>query len=333
MSKQKIYINASPDELEYEREFAFTILTNLNFDPLFSYDSNAQSMDGTSNMIDKSDVVVFILWREFQTTMKQEYAEAVQKGKPIVLLVKLLKEGEVRDPDLTKHLEEIKTQGKLGVAPFSVTRQFRYYRSLSDFEKQMIAGITDEIDKKRSMDIQTTKTREGMYQLGTSITLAAQDRLLIAQQTPSILVGPRQYKAPPDEKIAYEADFHDTVWEWIERCVVDKSRQCIVLYDLQAMITEVQENGLQMETKKRLSSLKEFERKSGYRFKIIGTREKYSGPLAIGDNWLAIWLMGKYNAFAISFINKSVADLLSDVFYQLASTPKSISESMSELEI
>ncbi len=183
------------------------------------------------------------------------------------------------------------------------------------------------------MAILTANTRESMYQMGTSIILAAQDRLLIAQQTPSLLLGPRDYDAPDDERLAYETEFHDTLLNWVDQTVIDKSRHCIYLFDPQRTQQEIHKNHLEHKAKERLRMLKERERKSGYRFRIAATKRSYSGPIAVGDNWLALWIMGEANVVVISFVNKEVADALMDVFRQLASEITPLDKALRDMDL
>lgn len=334
MAKQKVYISASLEELEYEREIAERVLRELNFDPLVSHDyQSLLAVAEPSVPIAVCDVFVLIVWRRYHLSIRREYAEAVERGKPVVILVKLLKDNERRDEPLAQFLDEIKSQRELGATPVNVPHQYRHYRSLSDFERELAAAVLDEVDRRRSMTILTANTRESMYQLGTSITLAAQDRLLIAQQTPSLLLGPRAYDAPDDEKLAYEVEFHDALWNWVEQTVNDKSRHCIYFFEPQRTQQEIRQYNLKQRAKERIRMLKEYERKSGYRFRIAVAKRSYSGPMAVGDNWLALWIMGEANVVVISFVSKDVADALTDVFRQLASEITSLDETLRELSL
>lgn len=332
MAKQKIYFSASPVELEYEREIAERTMKELNFEMLLSYDYHSPlGVDESSGPIASCDVFVLNVWCRYLPSIRREYAEAVERGKPVIILAKLLKDNERQDEQLATFLDEVKAYREQGITPVNVPHQYRYYRSLSDFERELAAAVMYEVDRKSTMTILRANTRESMYQLGTSIMFAAQDRLMIAQQTPSLLLGPRNYDAPEDEQLAYEVEFHDALLNWVEQTVIDKSRHCIYLFDPQRTQQEIGKHHLQKRAGERLRELKERERKSGYRFRIAPAKRSYSGPIAVGDNWLALWVMGQVNVVVISFVSKEIADALTDVFLQLAGETTSVDDALREI--
>ena len=170
-----------------------------------------------------------------------------------------------------------------------------------------------------------------MYELGTNIILSARKRLCIIQQTPSLLLGCRPYNAPEEEKILYDAKLHNALCEWIDEAIIDKERICMYIYDAQITKAEMEEHGLQNRVKERIEFFKEKERRSGHRVRISSAPFRYSGPLTVGDNWFAIWVMGGDNALSISYVNEQVADTLANVSSQLVSKITTAEDLLREL--
>jgi bacterioferritin (cytochrome b1) len=333
MSKLKVFVSSAIDELEYEREIATRTIADLNLEPSVFEGFPAMSKtleDAYIDAVKNCDIFVLILWKSLRPAVEREYLEAVQDNKSILIFVKMLKEGEKREDRLDEFLGTIKSRGEEGINAANI-RFYKHYRSLADLEEGLRDGIISEINRKLTRTIITTNTKEHMYELGTNIILSARKRVCITQQTPSLLLGCRPYHAGGGEKILYEVNFHDALCEWIDSTIGDKERRCMYIYDAQSTKAEMEEHGLQNRVKERIELFKEKERRSGHRIRISSAPFRYCGPLAVGDSWFAIWVMGGDNALSISYANEQVADTLADVFGQMVSKITTVDDLLKEL--
>ena len=324
MGKIKVFISSAIDELEYDREIAARVVRDMSFEPLVFEGFPAMSKTLEDAYIDEvraCDVFVLMLWKSLRPAVEHEYAEAVRGNKSILIFVKMLKEGEERDGKLQAFLGKLKKRYERDEADPEAARIrfYKHYRTLAQLEEGLRDGIVGEVNRKLSRTVVTTLSRQEMYELGTSIVLAARKRLYIAQQTPSLLFGPRDYFAPDGEKVSYEVRFYEALRQWIERALDDKRRECICLYNAQSTKIEVERYQLWDRVKNNMLMLKRKQRRSGHRVRITSALTRFSGPIAVGDNWFAIWVMGEENAVSISYVSERVADALGSVFRQLSS--------------
>ncbi|MFQ5854550.1 MAG: DUF4062 domain-containing protein [Anaerolineae bacterium] len=229
MNTIKVFISSALDELEYEREIATRLVRQLNLEPSVFEGFPAMSKTLEDAYIDEvrdCDVFVLLLWKTLRPAVELEYGEAIRNNKPILLFVKMLKDNEEREPKLNKFLGLVrKMEGENTEAAH--VRFYKHYRSLAELEEGLRQGIIGEINRRLRRTVMVTHTRKEMYELGTNIILAAQRRLCIAQQTPSLFLGPREYLAPESERIAYEMDFSEALRTWIGKAVDDPERECI----------------------------------------------------------------------------------------------------------
>ncbi|MCX6032027.1 MAG: DUF4062 domain-containing protein [Chloroflexi bacterium] len=335
MGKIKVFISSALDELEYEREIATRVIRSLGFEPLVFEGFPAMSKSLEDAYVDEvraCDVFVLILWKDLRPAVEREYMEAMRGNKSILIFVKMLKEGEQRSDRLQAFLGNLKDKSETA-SDAGLVRFYKHYRSLADLEESLRDGIVGEVNRKLARMMITTSTRQDMYELGVSITLAARKRLYVAQQTPSLLFGPRDYLMPETEKVSYELAFYRALRQWVAAAVDDKDRECICLYNAQSSKIEAEKHQLQDRVKVNMNALKRQENQSGHRVRFSSTLTRFSGPIAVGDNWFAIWVMGDENAVAISSVSEQVSDALAGIFRQLGSRITTTEELLKELGI
>jgi hypothetical protein len=335
MARTKVFISSAMDELEYEREIATKVIKELNLEPSVFEGFPAMSKtleDAYIDEIKDCDIFVLILWKTLRTAVEREYYEAIRGNKSILIFVKMLKEGESREEELNEFLGSIRRNGEKGTDVAHV-RFYKHYRSLADLEEGLRNGIISEINRWLARTIMMTHTRKEMYELGTNIIVSAQRRLCITQRTPSLFFGARPYDAPEKEKVSYEMNFYDALNDWIDRAIEDEERECIYLYDVQDTKAEMKKHRLQEPISEIITTLKEKERRSRHRIRISSALSRHSGPITVGDNWFAIWVMGEDNAVCISYINEQVSDALYSVLSQLGSKITSAEDLKAELGI
>lgn len=335
MSKIKVFISSAIDELEYEREIASRVVKSLNFEPLVFEGFPAMSKTLEDAYIDEvkaCDIFVLILWKNLRPAVEREYAEAVRGNKSVLIFVKMLKEGEERDSRLQVFLGDLKRKSESSPEAARI-RFYKHYRALAELEEGLRDSIVGEVNRKLARTMITTHSRQEMYELGTSIILAARKRLYIAQQTPSLFFGPRDYFASDAEKVSYELHFYNALQQWIEGAFEDKERECIYLYNAQSTKIEVERYQLQDRVKDNILMLMQKQGRSGHRVRISSAPTRFSGPIAVGDNWFAIWVMGDENAVSISYVSEQVADALAVIFRQLGSKITTANNLLEELGI
>jgi hypothetical protein len=335
MNRIKVFISSAIDELEYEREIATRVVRDLNHEPLVfeGFPSMSKSLeDAYIDEVKACDIFVLVLWKDFRPAVEREYVEAVGRNKSILILVKMLKDGEERTDSLKLFLGELKKK-RDSVSEAGLIRFYKHYRSLAELEQLLRDGIVGEVSRKLTRTIITTTTRQDMYELGTSIIKAARRRLYVAQQTPSLLFGARDYFAVDQGKISYELEFCRAIEQWFDDAVYDMGRECIFLYDEHSTRAEVEKYKLQDRVKSQIVSLKNKQEESGHRVRFGSTATRFSGPIAVGDNWCAIWVMGDDNAVAISYVSEQVADALANIFRQAGSKLTTADELIQELRI
>ncbi|MBI2908711.1 MAG: hypothetical protein HYX92_13800 [Chloroflexi bacterium] len=82
-----------------------------------------------------------------------------------------------------------------------------------------------------------------------------------------------------------------------------------------------------------IARLKGLEKACGHRFRLSSAPGMFSGPIGLGDNWFAMWLMGSDNAVSVSYVNERIADLVARLFKQMAAKITSAQELLDELGI
>lgn len=319
MSKLRVFISSSQAkrELEYDREIAKIAILELQLEPVMFEGLPAMSKaceDAYIDEVKNCDILVLILWKTLRPAVKREFNEALSNNRRILIFVKTLHPGEECDADLLEFLQGIELSDgpdrreSAPYIPFYV-----HYDTLEGLKKRMKEGIIAEISRMLAREPMTTHTRQEMYELGTLIARSAKRRLFLFERTPCLLFGPRE--------VYFEEEYHDALQEWIRLVNQDLTREFLYLFDLQATkeeLTRHPEN--RSRVKDAIATLKKTERDTSARFQLtMPSSPNYSGPLALGDDWLAFWLIGQEDAVCISLVNEKFSGALSRIFHQMGS--------------
>ncbi len=311
----KVFISSAMAEMEYDREIAAEALRDMNVSPVLFEVFPALSQSPLESCLDEvrsSDIFVMLLWKSLRAAVRDEYREALKRAKPILVLVKSLNENEEREAELSTFLADLSGGPKLNLAR-RVT--WKHYRRVGELRAAIRDSIATEIAKFYKDPIHTL-AREEMYELGTSIVRYAQKRLYLFQRTPSLILGARDYLADDGAKHTYEKEFADALDRWVNdnRKAADKEFLC--LFSAKATKQEMGRKRLREHLeyvntlKHRIEVLKGMEEESGSRFRVSIIDIPISGPLIVGDNRYALWVLGEEEAVAISQENEKICDIL-----------------------
>lgn len=304
-----VFISSDMTEHEYDREIAEEVLTDMIFNPILFELFPAMNMSPSESYTEgvrDCDIFLLLLWKSLSSGVLEEYNEAVKRSKPILMLVKSLAGNEKRTPELTTFLKKFDPNSRER-PPRRVT--YHKYRSVAELKTAVRESVAAEIAKFYREPVYTMARNE-MYELGTSIIQYAQRRLYVFQRTPSLILGARPYIADDSKKYAYEREFADVLKKWIGANYKLADKEFVYLFSAKATKKEIQGEPLEERVKDNVRRLKEIEVESGRRFRIETLDVPMSGPLIVGDNRYAIWVLGEDQAVSISQENKGISDIL-----------------------
>ena len=315
MRRIKVFISSSMFELEYEREVANETLKDLNIQPvLFEvFPSLSESpREAYLESVKECDIFVLILWKSFSPAVLEEYREAVKRSKPILILLKSLDRNERRDQLLEDFINDLVSSEKGAYFKHTV---FKKFRSISELRNAVKESVINEISKFYEDPVHTL-SREEMYELGTSIIRLTQNRLYLYQRTPALFLGARNYLSSQKGQYAYEVEFTEALEKWISDNHPYNDKELMYLFSGNATRAELVENSL-IEDKQyiqkfieRLRHYKSIEEETGYRFRFSILDTPISGPMIVGDNRYAIWILGKEDAVSLSQENEKISSIL-----------------------
>ena len=301
-------------ELEYDRQIAEQELKNMNVNPVVFEVFPALSSSpckACREEVDSCDIFLMILWKVDSPAVWEEYDEALRQNMPILVLVKSLVGDEERKRSLRKRLVAFSSDSS---AHSSARLTYKTYRKIDELREVVRESVAAEIARIYE-DPVYTDARNKMYELGTSIIRDAERRLYLFQRTPSLILSSRDYLADDSTKWGYEREFENTLWAWVnmhER--VD--REFLYLFSTEATRREIEDvppeskGEYVADVRSRVTKLMKIEEKSGHRFRIAMVDVPICGPLIVGDNRYAIWVLGSDQAVSISQYNKKICDIL-----------------------
>ena len=304
-----VFISSDMTEHEYDREIAEEVLTDMIFNPILFELFPAMNMSPSESYTEgvrDCDIFLLLLWKSLSSGVLEEYNEAVKRSKPILMLVKSLAGNEKRTPELTTFLKKFDPNSRER-PPRRVT--YHKYRSVAELKTAVRESVAAEITKFYREPVYTMARNE-MYELGTSIIQYAQRRLYVFQRTPSLILGARPYTADDSKKYAYEKEFADVLQKWIGANYELADKEFVYLFSAKATEKEIRGEPLEERVKDNVRRLKEIEVESGRKFRIEMLDVPMSGPLIVGDNRYAIWVLGEDQAVSISQENKGISDIL-----------------------
>jgi hypothetical protein len=321
-------------ELEYEREVANDALKDLNVQPILFevFPSLSETpREAYLEAVRECDVFVLILWKSFSQAVIQEYREAVKKSKPILILLKSLDKNESRDNMLEEFINDL-VSGEKGIH-FRHT-VFKMFRSLAELRGALRESVINEIGKFYEDPVHTL-SKEEMYELGTSIIKTTQNRLYLYQRTPSLFLGARNYLSNQKGQYAYEVEFAETLEKWINDSCQYNDKELMYLFSGTTTKAELEENSLLSNTEyiervvARLRRYKNIEEETGFRFRFSILATPISGPMIIGDNRYAIWILGREDAVSLSQENEKISSILIRMLKTHCQTLRSVDETLS----
>lgn len=335
MGYTRIFVAAAPDEMEYEIDVALSAIRSLHLEPV-TFEGLIPLLDGQHDTpeiedVRASDLFVMILGKSLDNKVLREYQEAVRLQKPVLILVKMLKPGESCQSELLEFLKQVREQSAREFLGNIVVKSFKTYRRLSELRELVKESIIAEIHRQLTNTITTTRTRLEMYQLGTRIACAAKRRLYVVQQTAILLLGAREYTSVSSAKVWYEEEYLRSLEDWIRACVKGPGREFVFLYEALSTKAEMEKHQLHAEVEANLRKFKDLEIASKHRFHLVSMLSKHSGPMTVGDNWFALWIMGEHDAISISYVHRQVADELVDVLKPAGTRVMVFEDQMREL--
>ncbi len=315
MKDISIFISSSMFELEYEREIANQVLKELNMQPvLFEiFPSLSESpQEAYIENVRECDLFILICWKSFSNAVMEEFKEAVKRNKPILIFLKSLEGTEKREPELEKFINDLCSTDREVLSRRTVFKKFRGIQNLQNAIKD---SVLNEISKFYKDPVHTL-SREEMYELGNSIIRFSQSRLFLYQRTPSLFLGARNYLSDAASQYAYEKEFLDILEKWIKENQTYNDKEMMYLFSATATKSELNEKSLinhkeyVEKVKIKVNYYKNIEEKTGYRFRFNILDIPISGPMIIGDNKYAIWILGDNDAVSISQENQKISSIL-----------------------
>lgn len=302
-------------ELEYDRQIAEQTLKDMNLIPSLFEVFPAMSYSTSQSCREEAgscDIFLMLLWKSFRPNVKEELAEAVKRNKPILILVKSLIDNEKREDDLESFINGLQSDSPEH-SPLRLT--YKPYRKVDELRAAVRDSVAAEIAKFYKEPIYTM-ARDEMYELGTFIIQHARRRLYLFQRTPSLILGARNYLDDDAQKYTYEKEFKDVLTVWIQHNYNLLDKEFLYLFSCVDTQQEIKAEKLNKnanylsDVKKQVQWLKKIEEISGHRFRINMLDVPVSGPLIVGDNRYAIWILGKDQAISVSQENKGICDFL-----------------------
>jgi hypothetical protein len=163
--------------------------------------------------------------------------------------------------------------------------------------------------------------------------------LYLYQRTPTLFLGPRNYLSSPEGQYAYEREFLETLEKWINENYKQSDKELMYLFSGNATKTELVEKSLIMNKQyiekltERFYHFKNIEERTGFRFKFNIMDIPVSGPMIVGDNRYAIWILGGEDAVSISQENEKIAFILIRLLKTHYQPLRSANEILTELGI
>lgn len=302
-----VFVSSAMQELEYEREATEDALKELRLAPWLFELLPAMNVSPSTPYLEavrECDLFVMIVGQSLRQAVLREYEEAVRTAKPILVFAKSLNEGEKRDDELDLFLTRVLR-----------SKVISHYRKLGELKKGIQSAVMQEVAHRFQGPV-VSRSRRDMYELGSFTVRAAERRLYVFQQTPSLLLGARPYAAPPAEKVTYEVEFTKTVHDWIDAHVGEADARFLYLFSASETKRELRRWKLLQQPASQdrlctcLEQLREIRRSTSGRFRFGVIKEPFSGPMIVGDDRYAIWIHGGEDAVSVSRVDAKMCDTL-----------------------
>jgi len=340
--KISVFISSQMEELKYEREVAQEVLTEMNVFPVLFEIFSAQSSTAEKAYLDevqKCDIFVLLLGRQYSSATEDEYREAIKHLKPILVFVRAT--GEKHSVPVT----EVDAQ-KLAIFYSHAKKRtiYKKYETLTSFRKGLKEALATEIAKFYSHP-GTAQSVTEMYDLGIKIINHSGRRLYIFQKTPTLLLYCESYQKFRNRNMAYERRFLSALENWINRNFPKSTRsqnsesnssldgrefrphiEFRFLFSYESTMAElnaINQSPLRIQIAENINQrilwLTRIEQDHPEdEFSVGMTSTAFSGPQIIGDSTYAMWVMGGDDPISISQENLQLSDLLCNAFAKQA---------------
>ncbi|HQZ96588.1 MAG TPA: DUF4062 domain-containing protein [Pyrinomonadaceae bacterium] len=315
-----VFVSSAMRELENEREIIQEVFVELNINAslfeLFPAMSQAP-LEAYTDEVRECDIFILIIWKSLRPAVKAEYEEAIRTNKPILIVIKSLIDSEERDIEAKRFITGL-SDGFDEDGSIAKKAVFKNYRTLAEFRIAVRDSIKTELAKYYG-EPRYTQSREEMYELGIELISKTQKRLYICQQTPSLILGAREYTADQQSKILYEQQFLDALILWIETNKANRTTELCYFFSKSNLQKELEDFDLlsnsevTLELNEKIDWLCSLERSTSRRFRFTMTDQPFSGPLIISDNHYGIWILGSSEAISISKEDEKFCNMLSRV--------------------
>lgn len=298
MKQINVFVSSAMEELENEREIAIETIEFLSMKPVY-FEKHAGVLNPLSEslkMVERSDIVIVIVWRKYSEIVRKEYKKALTLNKPILFIEKLLKEGENRDESLINFIKSI---GK--------RHTYKTFRNLSKLKDQIKKSVQQVIYEIFINTIKKLPNDEIYIRIKEALQRA--EELHIFSRTPILLFGPRDYLTEsklPDEKIGYDISL-----KLVKLAKKGKKKFYLIIYS-NSVIEEINK----CSNKKRLATivlenLKKLYSEQTDTFKIACTPPHADVPpyltYLVADDIVIIWIKTPYTNHCILTENSEIA--------------------------
>lgn len=323
-----VFVSSAMRELENEREVIQDVFGEMNVNASLFELLPAMSQAPFEAYIDEvreCDIFILLLWKSLRPAVYDEYEEAIRTNKPILIIIKSLIDNEERSTEAREFIKGL-SDGFDGESSSAKKAIFKNYRTLAEFRSVVRDSIKTELAKYYG-EPRYTQSREEMYELGIELITKTQKRLYICQQTPSLILGARDYHAEMENKILYEQQFLECLVLWINNNKENRNTELCYFFSQSNLHKELEDykllsdHKLKDEIKEKIDWLCSLEKSTGRRFRFSMTQQPFSGPLMISDNHYGIWILGSEEAISISKEDEKFCNMVSRVLRMRSQAP------------
>lgn len=283
-------------EMEYDREIVHETVHSMNLSGnMFEIlPSMAESPVNTYlEKVRQSNIFILLLWKTYTEAVEKEYIEALKNNKPILIFIKDINDGEIRDERLSDFISKLNSARPGEKVKATVYKRYRHLKDLQNYVKD---AVSTEIARNYGVP-RISQTQQELYTLGKDIVNQSYSRLFIYEKTPCLFLGSRDYLSGENEKIPYEQEYRNSIVEWIDANLRKSYTEFLYLFSVDKTrleLSQYKNNASYIESvKERIKKYKEIENKSGLRFRFLPIKVTISGFMIVGDIYYAMWFLGE----------------------------------------
>lgn len=291
-----VFISSAMSEMEYDREIVFETVSSMNLSgTMFEmFPSMAESPVKTYlEEVRQSNIFILLLWKTYTKAVEKEYVEALKNSKPILIFIKDVNDGEIRDERLLDFISKLNSARSGEKVKATVYKRYRRLKDLQTFVKD---AVSTEIARNYGVP-RISQTQQELYTLGKDIVNQSYSRLFIYEKTPCLFLGSRDYLSSEGEKIPYEQEYRNSIVEWIDVNLSKSYTEFLYLFSVDKTRLELSQyknsTSYIEAVRERIKKYKEIENKSGLRFRFLPIKVTISGFMIVGDIYYAMWFLGE----------------------------------------